>query len=244
MVRRVFIALLCVMLSVSFVFAGGSAESTQNVLREDPRFQSLLDAYADIEPFQKVQEYLGVLENSKNYVENQLSLAEEMKRSASEGVGNVVQKINEVKSEALSPDEELLNKVSNEIPDVNNIDKATEQVEKAYNRQGGQGNDNQVAQEQNEKMMDVQRENVANLYAVAFTTRTLLAKERQKDVPENDMKDTRELIKLTNQKAAEMLRRLRNIMKLEAAMAEFKISQQAIAYSVKEAEDKTPGGEE
>ena len=52
MVRRVFIALLCVMLSVSFVFAGGSAESTQNALREDPRFQSLLDAYADIEPLE------------------------------------------------------------------------------------------------------------------------------------------------------------------------------------------------
>ena len=205
---------------------------------------SMRFAHADIEPFQIAEEFLTSVANEKAYIEGKLEDAEKLKQSASEGVGNISKKINEVKSEALSPDEELLNKVSNEIPDVNNIDKATEQVEKAYNRQGGQGNDNQVAQEQNEKMMDVQRENVANLYAVAFTTRTLLAKERQKDVPENDMKDTRELIKLTNQKAAEMLRRLRNIMKLEAAMAEFKISQQAIAYSVKEAEDKTPGGEE
>lgn len=200
-------------------------------------------AYADIEPFQKVQEYLGVLENNKNYVENQLSLAEEMKRSASEGVGNVVQKINEVKSDPLGVDEELLNMVPTEIPDINNIGKAQEQVESAYNRQAGQGNDNQVAQEQNEKMMDIQRENVANLYAVAFTTRSLLAKERQTTEPENDMKDTRELIKLTNKKAAEMLRRLRNVMKLEAATSEFRITQKAMAYAVDEKEDSETGGE-
>lgn len=49
-------------------------------------------------------------------------------------------------------------------------------------------------------MMDIQRENVANLYAVAFTTRTLLAKERKQDEPSNDMKSTREIIKLTNKK--------------------------------------------
>ena len=52
------------------------------------------------------------------------------------------------------------------------------------------------------------------------------------------MKSTREIIKLTNKKAAEMLRRLRNVMKLEAATAEFKFSQEAIAYSVESREDE------
>ena len=202
-----------------------------------------LPARADKEFFQKVEEYLGVVENNKNWVENQLSLAEEMKRSASEGVCNAMQKINEVKANPLSADEELLNVIPSDIPDVNNIGKATEQVEKSYNAQMGQGNDIEVSSEQYDKMMDIQRENVANLYTVAFTTRTLLAKERKQDEPSNDMKSTREIIKLTNKKAAEMLRRLRNVMKLEAATAEFKFSQEAIAYSVESREDEEGGNE-
>lgn len=193
---------------------------------------------ADIEAFQKVQEYMGVVQNNKNYLENQLSLLEEMKRSASEGVGNVTQKINEVKSNPLGIDEELLNVVPDGIPDLNNIGKAQEQVEGVYNLKAGQGNDNQAAAEQEEKLLDIQRENLANLYAVAFTTRALLAKERQTEEPENDMKDTREIIKLTNKKAAEMLRRLRNVMKLEAATSEFKMTQKARAYSVQNIEEE------
>ena len=202
-----------------------------------------LPARADKEFFQKVEEYLGVVENNKNWVENQLSLAEEMKRSASEGIGNAMQKINEVKANPLSADEELLNVIPSDIPDINNIGKATEQVGKSYNAQMGQGNDNQVSQEQHDKMMDIQRENVANLYAVAFTTRTLLAKARKQDAPSNDMQSTREIIKLTNKKAAEMLRRLRNVMKLESATAEFNFSQAAMAYSVESREDEEGGNE-
>ncbi len=201
----------------------------------------MLPARADLEIFEKIQEYMGIIQNNKNYLENQLALLEELKRSASEGVGNAVQKINEVKSNPLGLDEELLNVVPDGIPDLNNIGKAKEQVEGVYNLQAGQGNDNQVSAEQEEKLLDIQRENLANLYAVAFTTRTLLAKERQTPEPENDMKDTRELVKLTNKKASEMLRRLRNVMKLEAATAEFKITQAARAYSVQEKEE---GGEE
>ena len=201
----------------------------------------MLPARADLEIFEKIQEYMGIIQNNKNYLENQLALLEELKRSASEGVGNAVQKINEVKSNPLGLDEELLNVVPDGIPDLNNIGKAKEQVEGVYNLQAGQGNDNQVSAEQEEKLLDIQRENLANLYAVAFTTRTLLAKERQTPEPENDMKDTRELVKLTNKKASEMLRRLRNVMKLEAATAEFKITQMARAYSVQEKEE---GGEE
>lgn len=92
-----------------------------------------------------------MVENNKNWVENQLSLAEEMKRSASEGVGNAMQKINEVKANPLSADEELLNVIPSDIPDVNNIGKATEQVEKSYNAQMGQGNDIEVSSEQYDK---------------------------------------------------------------------------------------------
>ena len=195
-------------------------------------------SWADKEFFQKIEEKLGVIQNQKNYIENQLAQLEEAARQASEGAGNVTKKINEIKQNPLGIDEELLNSIPSEIPDLNNIGKATDQVESAYNAQLGQGNDNQVAQEQHDKMQDIQRENVANLYSVAFTTRTLLAKERQQEEPSNDMKDTREIVKLTNSKAAEMVRRLRNVMKLEAALAEFRISQEAMAFSVEKSDEE------
>ena len=198
---------------------------------------------ADKEFFQKVEEYLGVIENNKNWMENKLAQAEELKRSASEGVGNATQAFNNIKANPLSIEEELLNAVPSDIPDVGNIGKATEQVGKSYNAQMGQGNDVEVSSAQYEKMMDIQRENVANLYAVAFTTRSLLAKERKQDEPSNDMKDSREIIKLTNAKVSEMLRRLRNIMKLEAATSDFRFSQEAIAYMVKSNEDEEAGDE-
>lgn len=195
-------------------------------------------SWADKEFFQKIEEKLGGIQNQKNYIENQLAQLEEAARQASEGAGNVTKKINEIEQNPLGIDEELLNSIPSEIPDLNNIGKATDQVESAYNAQLGQGNDNQVAQEQHDKMQDIQRENVANLYSVAFTTRTLLAKERQQEEPSNDMKDTREIVKLTNSKAAEMVRRLRNVMKLESALAEFRISQEAMAFSVEKSDEE------
>lgn len=199
---------------------------------------SVMSARADLEIFEKIEEYMGVIQNNKNYLENQLAQLEEMKRWASEGAGNVTQKINEVKSNPLGIDEELLNVVPDGIPDLNNIGKAQEQVEGVYNLKAGQGNDNQAAAEQEEKLLDIQRENLANLYAVAFTTRSLLAKERQTEEPENDMKNTREIIKLINKKSSEIVRRLNKIIKLEAATSEFKMTQKTRAYSVQNIEEE------
>lgn len=198
----------------------------------------VISARADLEIFEKIEEYMGVIQNNKNYLENQLAQLEEMKRWASEGAGNVTQKINEVKSNPLGIDEELLNVVPDGIPDLNNIGKAKEQVEGVYNLKAGQGNDNQAAAEQEEKLLDIQRENLANLYAVAFTTRSLLAKERQTEEPENDMKNTREIIKLINKKSSEIVRRLNKIIKLEAATSEFKMTQKTRAYSVQNIEEE------
>lgn len=198
-------------------------------------------AKADFEWLQFFQEYMGVVEAKKAEAEGYLREVEKAKTAASEGADFVSSTIEKAKTNPLEAGEELLNTSLSDIPDINNIGKASEQVGKVYNRQAGQGNDNQMAQDQKQKMMEIQRENVANLYAVAFTTRTLLAKERQEDEPQNDMENTRELIKLTNQKAAEMLGRLRNIMKLEAALAEFHITQKAAVYSVTSTEETDTG---
>lgn len=198
-------------------------------------------AKADFEAFQKVNEAMGKLEYVKAYANESMKKASEMQKLKNEGEGFVKQTIEKAQTNPLGAGEELMNTSLSDIPDINNVGKASEQVGKVYNRQAGQGNDNQMAQDQKQKMMEIQRENVANLYAVAFTTRTLLAKERQEDEHKNDMENTRELIKLTNQKAAEMLGRLRNIMKLEAALAEFQITQRAASYSVTSTEETDTG---
>lgn len=196
---------------------------------------------ADIEFLQQAQEYMGYVQNEMSYVQYYMSQAQELQRMASEGVGNAMQKINEAQTNPLGVGEELLNTTPSDIVDINNISKASGQVTKSYNAQTGKGKDIEVSQKQYDKMMDIQRENLANLYAVAFTTRSLLAKERTKEQPENNMEDTRELVKLTNKKAAEMARRMRNILKLEAATYEYMTSQAAIAYS---SEEKKEEGEE
>lgn len=198
-------------------------------------------AKADFEAFQKVNEAMGTLKYVEAYANESMTKASEMQKLKNEGEGFVKQTIKKAQTNPLGAGEELMNTSLSDIPDINNVGKASEQVGKVYNRQAGQGNDNQMAQDQKQKMMEIQRENVANLYAVAFTTRTLLAKERQADEPKNDMENTRELIKLTNQKAAEMLGRLRNIMKLEAALAEFQITQRAASYSVTSTEETDTG---
>lgn len=198
-------------------------------------------ARADFDALVVYENQLENVEYAKSGAETLQTKYHRMQEWENRGKGYVKQTIEKAKTNPLEAGEELLNTSLSDIPDINNIGKASEQVGKVYNRQAGQGNDNQMAQEQKQKMMEIQRENVANLYAVAFTTRSLLAKERQADEPQNDMENTRELIKLTNQKAAEMLGRLRNIMKLEAALAEFHITQKAASYSVTSTEETDTG---
>ena len=98
-------------------------------------------SWADKEFFQKIEEKLGMIQNQKNYIENQLAQLEEAARQASEGAGNVTKKINEIEQNPLGIDEELLNSIPSEIPDLNNIGKATDQVESGYNAQLGQARD-------------------------------------------------------------------------------------------------------
>lgn len=195
-------------------------------------------SYADVEAIQQVQGVLRTGQENIGFVQEQYAVIQETQRSVSEGIGNAAKTVSSIKEDPLGGTEELLNQTNSEITNVNNIGKATGQVEKSYNSQTGKGNDVEVADTQQEKMMAIQRENLANLYAVAFTTRAFLAKAREINEPKNDMKDTRELVKLTNQKALEMLKRARNIMKIETATFEFMASQQAMAYSVQENADK------
>lgn len=205
------------------------------------------NAQADIEAMQMVLGFVRGTQEEIEYYQDQMAQAQELIRTASEGVGNAVQKVNSVRENPLGVGEELLNQTVSDITNINDPIKALTEVTGSYNSDPAKGNTIQVIDAQREKMYAIQRENLANLYAVAFTTRSILARGREKPEPKNDFKDSREMVKLTNEKALEMAQRMRNVMKLETATYEFNTTQEAIGYmnSPQESdEDATPQGGE
>lgn len=201
---------------------------------------------ADIEPPQKV---MGVIRGAQEQAEGAVEVISSGQRtvqSVSTGVGNAVQKVNSARENPLGAGEELLNQTASDIKNVNDQSKAQEEVTASYNSDPSKGDSVSIISAQREKMYAVQRENLANLYAVAFTTRSLLAKAREKEEPQNDAKDSREIIKMTNDKALEMASRMRNVMKIESATYEFTTTQQTIGYMVesKEKDEASSGGAE
>lgn len=201
------------------------------------------NAKADIEAPQKVMGVIRKVNEGAESVQEVYSMGQRAVQSVSTGIGNAVQKFNAIKENPLGEGEELLNKTVSDIKSVNDPLKAQEEVTATYNSDPSKGNSVNVIQAQREKMYAIQRENLANLYSVAFTTRSLLAQAREKDEPENDLKDSREIIKLTNEKALEMAKRMRNVMKIESATYEFLTTQQTIGYMVAPKEEKDGSSE-
>lgn len=85
-----------------------------------------------------------------------------------------------------------------------------------------------IAKEHEEKMNEIQRENFANIYAQAFTIRTNLAKEKEE---EKKHENSRDIIQNTKDMAMQMNKRYRKLMIMEAALFEFRMSQQARQFS-------------
>ena len=88
-----------------------------------------------------------------------------------------------------------------------------------------------ISREQEEKMSALQRENFANLYALAFTIRTNIAKENAEAADAKSKENSRDIIQATKDQALEMTKRLRKFLIMEAAVYEFKASQQSRQYS-------------
>ncbi len=97
-----------------------------------------------------------------------------------------------------------------------------------------------ISREQEEKMSAMQRENFANLYAQAFTIRTNIAKENAEEADAKKKENSRDIIQATKEQSLEMAKRLRKFLIMEAAVYEFKASQQArqFAFSPEEDDDE------
>lgn len=86
----------------------------------------------------------------------------------------------------------------------------------------GEGNDNENHQKAQALMQDVLRDSVAKIYAIAFTTRTQLAKEKPRDI---DMNNTGQMMDETNAKAIDMVNRLAKIYLLESLLQSHQYTQ-------------------
>ncbi len=86
----------------------------------------------------------------------------------------------------------------------------------------GEGNDSENHQKSQALMQDVLRDSVAKIYAIAFTTRTQLAKEKPRDI---DMNNTGQIMDETNAKAIDMVNRLAKIYLLESLLQSHQYTQ-------------------
>ena len=86
----------------------------------------------------------------------------------------------------------------------------------------GEGNDSDNHQKAQALMQDVLRDSVAKIYAIAFTTRTQLAKEKPRDI---DMNNTGQMMDETNAKAIDMVNRLAKIYLLESLLQSHQYTQ-------------------
>ncbi len=168
----------------------------------------------------------GAIEDTKEDVQNIKDKASDIEGTAADLASGGKVELN------------LLNKNPDFIKDVNNAEETISELSENYNAKMGTGDSVNAEAAQREKMNAIQRENLANLYAEAFTTRTLLAKERARDPKKLDMENTRKIIKATNDITLEMARRIRNIMKLETANSELQTTQKALVYSTVSSSDE------
>ncbi len=100
----------------------------------------------------------------------------------------------------------------------------------------GEGNDSENHQKAQALMQDVLRDSVAKIYAVAFTTRTQLAKEKPRDV---DMNNTGQMIDEANAKAIDMINRLAKIYLLESLVQTHQYTQALKTLTVDKTEEST-----
>ena len=178
------------------------------------------------------EQYNQMKEEVRSTVEGVAGPVKSGIKAAGEAKAAVDEKVNAAKNLANDP-EGSLDTLGKKVPNFLNVEnndqaKLTEAVSTNYLPQIKEGqNQTEVIQEQNDKMQEVMREQAAVLYSSAFAIRTNLATEK---AAEQDLKDTREIVTATRDKALESAKRLRKIMLMEALIYEFKMTKRATTY--------------
>lgn len=193
-------------------------------------------ARADKEFIQKIQETLRkVQEKARTYQEKVQEIKDEVKNQAEQAKGFASQ-AQQLANDTVAGVKDLQNgdveglkkahKTLEGMPDPNpkktNPAKGVETIEQQLVTKPGEGDDDKKFDEAQEKMQEVLRQSVAELYAAGFTTRTNMQKEKPRDV---DMNDTGQMLQETNVKAIEIVNRLAQIYVLESLLENYQFTQ-------------------
>lgn len=195
-----------------------------------------LTAQADKEFIQKIQDIIkNVQEKALAYQEQAQKLKDEMKNAAEQaksyandakklgsdiksGIENVQNMdINAIKNTHLT-----VAAIPNPDPKKTDPDEAAGAVEEKIVPKTGEGDDDKNFEESQEKMQQILRQAVVELYAAGFTTRANMPKEKPRDV---NMNDTNQMLLETNAKAVEVINRLAQIFTLESMLESYQYTQ-------------------
>ncbi|MDR1693585.1 MAG: hypothetical protein LBR70_00105 [Lactobacillaceae bacterium] len=119
-------------------------------------------------------------------------------------------------------------KVNSDIANVNNLEKTQEDIDQNLIARVGEGDETAKNQEHELKMKVVLAESVAQLYAKALTTRTLLTQEIE---DESERENTQQIIEATTARADSITRRYISIWDLENSYIEYFIIDISKEYS-------------
>lgn len=196
-----------------------------------------LKAKADMEIVQKVITKIEVVEDKSSVFLQKYAAAKEEIQSIREGpnklrgnFGGVVKDF----ASRLGIKKKLPSAVNQEFSNVNDQATTEDDFKENVLLQVGKGNETAASQEFDRVMKLITAENVAILYAKAFTTRTNLYKE---EIPELDRTNTQEIIRATTAMEDSITRRYNSIWDLDAVYLEFYASDISREFNGGEAED-------
>lgn len=138
-----------------------------------------------------------------------------------------------------SKEKKLKVSVPSFVNNINDVEETQKDLDKAFNAQMGNGNNNAVAEEQDDKMQAVQRENIASLYARALYRRVLIGEEKAADPKEIDTSDTRRISKAIAEMRLETIMRLKRVLDFESGIYEFRLTEKNRSF-----QDRGSGGTE
>ncbi len=113
---------------------------------------------------------------------------------------------------------------------TNDVDAAQEVIKTEYIAKYGSGDDTTKSKHQKRQDMEAQHNNVATIYAKAYSIRYYLKKARQEQPdPQVDLEDSRKLIQAGRAYAESTNRRLLDMIAMEMALLEFESSEVVFA---------------
>lgn len=184
-------------------------------------------AQADKDFIQKLQNIAKTVQEKGKSYQEQIQEYKDKFKSASEGVAGAAAEVQSGVQAAQNGDVDSLKQFGKRVeglPSEANADKdeMAEAIQEKYVPKVGEGNDEENNEKAEAFIQEVMRNAVSKLYALGFTTRTLMQKEEPRDV---DMSDNRQMMQETNYKAIEMIERLTQIFILESALEEYQYTQ-------------------